>query len=54
MVMNNLKRFKKVLTGSRPIYQIEALLVPPDVVLNPASNDVYKLTVQCVRDAVET
>ena len=36
-----------------PLFQVETLLAAPDVILHPAANEVYKLTLQCVRDCVE-
>ena len=34
--------------------QMETILSTPEIVLHPPGNEVYKLTVQCVRDCVET
>ena len=41
------------MTIEKPLFQVETLLAAPDVVLHPATNEVYKLTLQCVRDCVE-
>lgn len=53
LILNNLKRFEKALRTERPLFQVETLLAAPDVVLHPQANEVYKLTLQCVRDCVE-
>jgi len=51
--MRNLKHFDATICGNRPLFQIDTLLAAPDVVLNPAANDVYKMALQSVRDCVE-
>ncbi|XP_060580911.1 dynein axonemal heavy chain 10-like isoform X1 [Ruditapes philippinarum] len=53
LVLNNLKRFEIALRSEKPLFQVETLLAAPDVVLHPQANEVYKLTLQCVRDCVE-
>ncbi|XP_021370512.1 dynein heavy chain 10, axonemal-like isoform X1 [Mizuhopecten yessoensis] len=53
LTLNNLRRFETALRSDRPLFQVETLLAPPDVVLHPQANEVYKLTLQCVRDCVE-
>ena len=53
LILNNLKRFEKALRTERPLFQVETLLAAPDVVLHPQANEVYKLTLQSVRDCVE-
>lgn len=40
--------------GSTPLFQIETVLSAPEIVLQPKSNEVYKLVMHCVRDCVET
>lgn len=51
--MDNLKRFNVAVMKQQPLFQVETLLAAPDVVLHPGANEVYKLTLQCVRDCVE-
>ncbi|XP_052801261.1 dynein axonemal heavy chain 10-like isoform X3 [Mya arenaria] len=53
LIMNNLRRFEGALRTERPLFQVETLLAAPDVVLHPQANEVYKLTLQSVRDCVE-
>ncbi|XP_059165934.1 dynein axonemal heavy chain 10-like isoform X2 [Physella acuta] len=53
MIINNLMLFSSAIKTNVPLFQVESLLAPPDVVLHPQANEVYKLTLQCVRDCVE-
>lgn len=53
LIMSNLRRFEVALRTSKPLFQVETLLAAPDVVLHPQVNEVYKLTLQSVRDCVE-
>lgn len=53
MVINNLTKFSAAIKGNKSLFQVETLLAAPDVVLHPQANEVYKLTLQCVRDCVE-
>ena len=53
LVEDNLKAFNSAIVGEVTLFQVETLLAVPDVVLHPAANEVYKLTLQCVRDSVE-
>ncbi|XP_064612357.1 LOW QUALITY PROTEIN: dynein axonemal heavy chain 10-like [Liolophura sinensis] len=53
LILTNLRAFNDAVAGSKPLFQVETLLAAPDVVLHPQANDVYKLTLQCVRDCVE-
>uniref|UniRef100_A0AAY4CET6 Dynein heavy chain tail domain-containing protein n=1 Tax=Denticeps clupeoides TaxID=299321 RepID=A0AAY4CET6_9TELE len=54
MLLRNLSSFNKSLTGNNPLFQIDAILSAPDIVLEPKYNEVYKLIMQCVRDCVES
>ena len=45
--------FNAKVVANSPLFQVETLLAAPDVVLHPAANEVYKLTLQSVRDCVE-
>ncbi|KAL5017096.1 hypothetical protein ScPMuIL_006685 [Solemya velum] len=53
LVQNNLKQFELALRTDIQLFQVETLLAAPDVVIHPQANEVYKLTLQCVRDCVE-
>ncbi|XP_041455872.1 dynein heavy chain 10, axonemal-like [Lytechinus variegatus] len=53
MVIRNLSEFNHDLVTNKPLFQIEAMLSAPEIILAPAANEIYKLTMQCVRDLVE-
>jgi hypothetical protein len=53
MVINNLKNFNDLLLGKVPLFQVEAALTPPHVVLLPSANDVYNSILRSVRDFLE-
>ncbi|EDV22455.1 uncharacterized protein TRIADDRAFT_50643 [Trichoplax adhaerens] len=54
MVINNLRAFNACLSGKTPLFQIDAILSAPEIVLSPPANDIHKLMVQAVRDVVES
>ena len=45
--------FNKALMGSTPLFQIETILSAPEILLQPKSNEVYKLIMNCVRNCVD-
>ncbi|XP_064619187.1 dynein axonemal heavy chain 10-like isoform X2 [Lineus longissimus] len=53
LILNSLQQFNTSITGELPLFAVQTLLAAPDVVLHPAANEVYKLTLQCIRDCVE-
>ena len=53
LIMDNLTKFNSSVLAEKPLFQVETLLAVPDVVLHPAANEIYKYTLQCVRDCVE-
>ena len=42
------------LMGSTPLFQIDAILSAPEIVLHPKNSEVYRLLMQSVRDCVES
>lgn len=52
MVVTNLHKLNKAIMGDKPLFQIDVLLAMPDIVLNPQANEMFKLTIQCVRDTM--
>lgn len=54
MVLNNLNAFNTAISTQKALFQVECVLAPPDVIMHPAANEVFKLTFQCVRDCSET
>uniref|UniRef100_A0A8C4TE89 Dynein axonemal heavy chain 10 n=1 Tax=Erpetoichthys calabaricus TaxID=27687 RepID=A0A8C4TE89_ERPCA len=54
MVLNNLHSFSAALVGKAPLFQVDTILSAPEIVLHPNANEIYKLTIQCFRDCLET
>ncbi|XP_029296329.1 dynein heavy chain 10, axonemal [Cottoperca gobio] len=54
MVLRNTQAFNMVLRGSTALFQIDAILSAPKIVLQPQSTEIYWLIMQCVRDCVES
>ncbi|XP_031164939.2 dynein heavy chain 10, axonemal [Sander lucioperca] len=54
MVLRNTQAFNMALRGSTPLFQIDAILSAPKIVLQPQSNEIYWLIMQCIRDCVES
>ncbi|KAJ3602265.1 hypothetical protein NHX12_030024 [Muraenolepis orangiensis] len=50
MVLRNFQLFNKALMGNTPLFQIETILSAPEILLQPKSNEVYKLIMSCVRN----
>ncbi|XP_053555751.1 dynein axonemal heavy chain 10 [Bombina bombina] len=53
MIIKNFQNFNSAIVSNTPIFQTEAILTAPDVVLHPSANEIYKLNIQCVRGCVE-
>nr|XP_015221526.1 PREDICTED: dynein heavy chain 10, axonemal [Lepisosteus oculatus] len=54
MVLRNLQTFGNALVEKVPLFQIETILSAPEIVLHPNGNEIYKLTMQCVRDCLDS
>ncbi|RUS75416.1 hypothetical protein EGW08_016827 [Elysia chlorotica] len=52
MVIKNLRKFIHDLRSDKPLFAVECLLAPPDVILNPQTNDIYKTVVASAKDMV--
>ena len=39
--------------GEKPMFQIDALLAVPDIILNPPANEIFKMTLQSIRDTLD-
>jgi hypothetical protein len=52
--MENLKSLRDTLeNSSKPLFQVDALLVVPAVAMQPNQNEIIKLFSQSMRDCVE-
>ncbi|KAG7265791.1 LOW QUALITY PROTEIN: hypothetical protein CRUP_036669 [Coryphaenoides rupestris] len=54
MVLRNMHLFNKALMGNTTLFQIETILSAPEILLQPKSNEVYKLLMNCVRNCVDS
>lgn len=50
----NLQFFSAAVVGGVPLFQAETSLSAPEIVLIPNANEIYKLTMQSVRDCLES
>ena len=53
LVVKNLKHFNDLLFGKVALFQVDAALAIPDVVLCPAASDVYNCILSSARDFLE-
>lgn len=49
----NLEDFGKALTKDEPIFQVDAVLVPPDIITRPTASEVNNIMVHSVKDFLE-
>uniref|UniRef100_A0A4W6G9Y8 Dynein axonemal heavy chain 10 n=1 Tax=Lates calcarifer TaxID=8187 RepID=A0A4W6G9Y8_LATCA len=54
MVLRSIQAFSAALMGNTALFQIDAILSAPKIVLQPQSNEIYWLIMQCIRDCVES
>ncbi|KAL6114194.1 dnah10 [Pungitius sinensis] len=54
MVLRNTQTFNALLRGSIPLFQVDVILSAPKIVLQPQSNEIYWLIMQCIKDCVES
>ncbi|CAH2295752.1 dynein heavy chain 10, axonemal [Pelobates cultripes] len=53
MVLRNFQAFNTLILGNIPLFQVEAILSAPEIILNPNFNEIYKLTSQCYKGCIE-
>ncbi|XP_076804944.1 dynein axonemal heavy chain 10-like [Clavelina lepadiformis] len=54
LIIRNLSTFNAAVVQNSQLMQMETILSTPEIVLHPPPKEVYQLTVQCVRDCIET
>ncbi|XP_078277210.1 LOW QUALITY PROTEIN: dynein axonemal heavy chain 10 [Rhinoraja longicauda] len=54
MIVKNLQQINISVLGNYPLFQIEVHLSAPEIVLKPNASEVYQLTLQNIKDCVET
>uniref|UniRef100_A0A3Q1G9E8 Dynein axonemal heavy chain 10 n=1 Tax=Acanthochromis polyacanthus TaxID=80966 RepID=A0A3Q1G9E8_9TELE len=50
----NIQAFSMTLMGNTALFQIDAILSDPKIVLQPQSNEISQLIMQCVRNCIES
>lgn len=54
VLSRNLQQINFSVVGNYPLFQIEVHLSAPEIVLKPNASEVYQLTLQNIKDCVET
>ncbi|XP_010291294.1 PREDICTED: dynein heavy chain 10, axonemal, partial [Phaethon lepturus] len=53
LIVKNLQAFNAAVLANVPLFQTEAILSVPEIILQPNASEIDKMTVQCIRDCVE-
>ncbi|NXN76105.1 DYH10 protein, partial [Himantopus himantopus] len=53
LIVKNMQAFNAAILANVPLFQTEAILSVPEIVLQPNASEIDKMTVQCIRDCVE-
>ncbi|NXU80069.1 DYH10 protein, partial [Oreotrochilus melanogaster] len=53
LIVKNLHAFNAAVLANVPLFQTEAVLSAPEIILQPSASKIDKMTAQCVRDCVE-
>ncbi|NXJ42346.1 DYH10 protein, partial [Ciconia maguari] len=53
LIVKNLQAFNAVVLANVPLFQTEAILSVPEIILQPNAGEIDKMTAQCIRDCVE-
>ncbi|KAF1596613.1 Dynein heavy chain 10, axonemal, partial [Eudyptes moseleyi] len=53
LIVKNLQAFNAAILANVPLFQTEAILSVPEIILQPNASEIDKMTVQCIRDCVE-
>ena len=51
--MRNMEVQNKILNSTKPIFQVDAILITSEVVLRPSPSEIYNIICQDVRDLLE-
>lgn len=52
-MVRNMEVLNKILNDTKPIFQVDALLITSEVILRPSPNEIYSTICQDVRDLLE-
>ncbi|NXE72085.1 DYH10 protein, partial [Cochlearius cochlearius] len=53
LIVKNLQAFNAAVLANVPLFQTEAVLSVPEIILQPDASEIDKMTAQCIRDCVE-
>uniref|UniRef100_A0A8B9BUE2 Dynein axonemal heavy chain 10 n=1 Tax=Anser brachyrhynchus TaxID=132585 RepID=A0A8B9BUE2_9AVES len=53
LILKNLRAFNEAVLANVPLFQIEAVLSSPEIILQPNANKIDKMMAQCIQDCVE-
>ncbi|XP_009868408.1 PREDICTED: dynein heavy chain 10, axonemal, partial [Apaloderma vittatum] len=53
LIVKNLQAFNATVLANVPLFQIEAILSIPEIILQPNASEIHEMTAQCIRDCVE-
>ncbi|NXL55646.1 DYH10 protein, partial [Chordeiles acutipennis] len=53
LVVKNLQAFNAAVLANVPLFQTEAILSVPNIMLQPNASEIEKMTAQCIQDCVE-
>ncbi|XP_064889438.1 dynein axonemal heavy chain 10 isoform X2 [Columba livia] len=53
LIVKNLQAFNAAVLANVPLFQAEAILSAPELILQPNASEIDKMTAQCIRDCVE-
>ncbi|XP_010134250.1 PREDICTED: dynein heavy chain 10, axonemal, partial [Buceros rhinoceros silvestris] len=53
LIVKNLQAFNAAVLANVPLFQIEAILSVPEIILQPNASELDKMTAQCIQDCVE-
>ncbi|NXA30108.1 DYH10 protein, partial [Ibidorhyncha struthersii] len=53
LIVKNMQAFNTAVLANVPLFQTEAILSVPEIILQPNASEIDKMTVQCIRDCVE-
>lgn len=49
----NLQEFVDKMMHNQPIFEVDAVLAAPEIIMQPTANEVYNIVIQCVKDFLE-
>lgn len=53
MTTKNFDDFGKMLTNNTPIFQVDAILASPEIIVRPTASEIYNIIVRSVKDYLE-